>query len=296
MTLEPMAPAPIRVFVEYGSRRIELAQGTTVVGRGIHCGVRFNDPSVSREHLQILVYDSEAVVEDLGGKNTVQLNASPLVNDTRRLQDGDQLRIGAVRFTIRLQHDEPDADDFEPDTITISSVDLPRAAAAEAALETAPAPGMRACPGCRTIVEAEARFCPACGHKLGPRRVSCMTRELPIVEEGADRRREPRLPILLPLLYRSRTVSFEAGARDLSRTGIYVATSMLDRVDTPCSITLLPDGAPATTLAGQVARVVLENDAETGLPMGMGIRFVELSRQDRRWLELLLRQLAPGGN
>jgi hypothetical protein len=105
-----------------------------------------------------------------------------------------------------------------------------------------------------------------------------------------DRRRHDRKPVELRLVYSSSELEIEATTRDLSVSGVFVCSAVLDPVGTACELTLLVDGGPPLHLRGVVRRVV--DRAEAGLePVGLGIEFVEVGAAERRWLELATQRL-----
>ena len=58
-------------------------------------------PGVSRHHARIVISGSEATIEDLGSKNGTYVG-SELVTVPRRLDDGDQIRLGSVVVRFRI--------------------------------------------------------------------------------------------------------------------------------------------------------------------------------------------------
>jgi pSer/pThr/pTyr-binding forkhead associated (FHA) protein len=84
------------LIVIYGrelGRRIELAQTTTVIGRGDRCDAILDDEAVSRQHAQITLTPEGCFVED--GPST----GGTFINDARihratLLRPDDILKIG----------------------------------------------------------------------------------------------------------------------------------------------------------------------------------------------------------
>lgn len=88
-------------------REWPLKAGENSVGRD-GADVMLPDKSVSRRHAQFQVTEGTNAVTltDLGSTNGTRHGASPLTaGETTALKDGDELRFGAVRLTIRI----PDA-------------------------------------------------------------------------------------------------------------------------------------------------------------------------------------------
>ena len=71
------------------------------MGRDCDCTVRIDSPSVSRHHARILVIQGEATVEDLGSKNGTYVNEEA-VKTPVALEDGVEIRVGAVKMTYRV--------------------------------------------------------------------------------------------------------------------------------------------------------------------------------------------------
>src|SRR6185295_753119 len=97
-----------RFYIEYLGNSIELPLGENILGRDLTCRIRFNDPSVSRQHVRLVVDYGSAIVEDLASTNGTTLNGDPLVGP-RSLGDGDKLCLGGavLGITILQQGDPP---------------------------------------------------------------------------------------------------------------------------------------------------------------------------------------------
>lgn len=89
------------MYLRTDDRQFRLAQGATVIGRAADAAVRIDAGGVSRRHARILVRGGEADVEDLGSKNGTFVHGEP-VTGTRRLSDGDEIRVGPVTLTFRI--------------------------------------------------------------------------------------------------------------------------------------------------------------------------------------------------
>jgi pSer/pThr/pTyr-binding forkhead associated (FHA) protein len=107
-------------------------QEQVVIGRFSGCGLRLNDPTVSRRHC--LIAAGETVwVRDLGSLNGTYLNgenigqrdwregdAAILQTPRMALRDGDELRLGGHVFRVTLESvDAPEGEEailpFEPE-------------------------------------------------------------------------------------------------------------------------------------------------------------------------------------
>jgi DNA-binding winged helix-turn-helix (wHTH) protein len=85
----------------FDDREISLRPGENLLGR-VEDGVLWIDsPSVSRRHARICLEGGQATLEDLGSKNGTfwrgERVSSPVV-----LSDGDEIRLGKVRLTLRI--------------------------------------------------------------------------------------------------------------------------------------------------------------------------------------------------
>lgn len=92
-----------RFRLVHEGQRILLEEGETLIGRGLSCDVRFNDPAVSRQHLRIVVIDGRAALVNLSsGGATVN---GEKVEQPRRLFDGDLVRFGYQRLLVEMADD-----------------------------------------------------------------------------------------------------------------------------------------------------------------------------------------------
>ncbi len=84
-------------------RRILLRPGqSSVLGRGRSCDLPLDDPRVSRNHLRIDCTPEGLVALDLGSRTGTCLNGRRLTARGRvALHDGDVLRLGRTRITVR---------------------------------------------------------------------------------------------------------------------------------------------------------------------------------------------------
>ncbi|MGE5183529.1 MAG: PilZ domain-containing protein, partial [Acidobacteriota bacterium] len=86
----------------------------------------------------------------------------------------------------------------------------------------------------------------------------------------------------------------EATSRDLSSSGVFVCTQLLDPIGTRCELTILIDGGPPLQLGGVVRRVV-EHDPLGAEPVGMGVEFDQVGAEARAWLEKTVAKIAATG-
>lgn len=332
-----------RYVIEYKGGCIELPQGETLVGRGLHCRIRFNDPSVSRRHILLRIDDEGLTAEDLSLTNPSRLNGAAMTSGYYALNHEDTIEVGKTWFRILFVAEgdadevqtspgdeevktspgyeeektspgiDSDDDDFPP-AQTRSAEDaadnIVGALAAQAeslfppVVSALPLPSfeLHNCPRCRTKVPVASEQCMSCGYRWPRGRpesptlrldANVMRAELERRQlQGAERRKHPRIPIDLPAIYDSESLTFDAVARDISLGGLFLATELLDDVGTECKVTMLPDGAAAIPIQGVVCRTVGVERAST-TAAGMGIRFTTLSMPAKIWLGSLLMRARP---
>lgn len=307
-----------RFLLIHEAQRILLPEGETLLGRGLGCRVRFNDPAVSREHLRIEVSRGRAVASNVSSNGTLH-NGIRLV-EPRELGDGDELRIGFRRLLVAVEEDaaapgrsrtptgdgqviEPDEktqpgeeqawrrrrelvalaelqEDHEP--TSRATLDLPRreifTPRTLAAIQT------HTCPRCHKVVSFLDDTCPGCGYAWPPGHPSKSTQK--IVMEKVKQRSEPRYAIEVPVIYSSDSLTIDAIVRDISRGGMFIESELLDPVGTNCEVTALPDGHAALRFSGIVVHVT---DRQFRANMsGLGIRFSSGSAEAMQWLDAIV--------
>ncbi len=278
-----ISPASVRRFyIEYLGDFVELPLGETIIGRDIGCMLRFNDPAVSRRHLRFVRHTHEVLVEDLHSSNGTLFNDERL-RHPRAVADGDSIRVGSRELTIRTaDHAYP-----LPSTLVLDEDGPPasRRAATSKLPTTAPPPfRVQRCPACGSAVSPSDEKCGKCGHVWDEFRPKQRTdvRRNPLL----DRRAGERKFIEMTVLYVSRELELEATTQDLSTSGVFVCTQVLDPIGTRCQLTLLVDGGPPLAIAGHVRRVVeIPNESE---PVGLGVEFLDLGPAALSWLEVVL--------
>jgi predicted nucleic acid-binding Zn-ribbon protein len=77
-------------------KRFALTKRSVTVGRSPRCDLQIVTHFVSREHARISVVENAAVIEDLGSRNGVFVNAVKV--SRQRLQQGDLITIGETQF------------------------------------------------------------------------------------------------------------------------------------------------------------------------------------------------------
>jgi predicted component of type VI protein secretion system len=305
-----------RFLLIHEGQRILLPLGETLIGRGLTCTVRFNDPAVSREHLKVVVIDGRIAAVNLSANGTL-LNGEKMT-EPRQLRDGDVLRFGYRRVAIEIVPEASDQAGAGQANSTGSEQRRPTLKVPIDELEVADEmtrPGqdgwhlrrterddpsdlppdepvapsrlikhrVQICPRCRRPLSQEDADCAACGYSWPAGHPSARTQQL--VVETVPVRHDPRYVVAVPVIYSSATLTVDAIVRDLSRGGMFIATDLLDPIDTPCELTALPDGQGAVQFSGVVAHV---SDGSGPHPCGFGVRLLGGSPDAMRWLEMML--------
>jgi FHA domain-containing protein/PilZ domain-containing protein len=291
----------VRWYIEFMGDSVELPRGETVIGRDVGCAVRFNDPSVSRRHLKFIRRREECFVEDLGSSNGTLLNGRTLTAPLR-IHDGDVVTVGGRILTIRVVSDVvaeelPDTlvprDEVHGDQPPVTDEDVVVARRATNVMKrvTPPAPANQRCPQCASVVSDTDEECATCHYRWGARP---RTTTLP---SPVDRRRHERHEVELRLVYISAELEIEATTRDLSQSGVFICSQILDPIGTKCQLTILIDGGPALHVAGVVRRVVSrdattpQDGAVTADQVGFGVEFELLGTEERAWIDIAVARM-----
>lgn len=312
-----------RFLLVHEGQRILLPEGDTLIGRGLTCRIRFNDPTVSREHVRVTVAEGRAVVESFSRNGTL-VNGTRLVG-TRLLADDDRLQLGYRTITVNVVEDSPAqvrvrrASSQEGVPVNVTEEDtrpggvgwasgapafVPAGADDDAGTGRMPAlqRGVAAPPPTderrltpSRLPAISVHLCPACRAVVAfddPVCAKCGYRwpaghpshkTEEIPLEKLQPRKEARYRVEVPVIYSSSTLTIDAIVRDISRGGMFIASEVLDPVGTPCELTALPDGHPAMTFSGVVAHVT--DALSVARASGLGIRIVGGSAEALRWLE-----------
>jgi DNA-binding winged helix-turn-helix (wHTH) protein len=110
---ESMLEAPARCALLWGKRKIPLAEGETLIGRGSDCGVRIDSTRVSRHHARIRVAGGEAVLQDCQSKNGSYVRGKRLEGSVS-LEDGDSIKMGPA-VLVFVARPRPDSGSTETD-------------------------------------------------------------------------------------------------------------------------------------------------------------------------------------
>lgn len=91
-----------RWMVIHERRRIPLAEGVHILGRGGDDVIAFDSPTVSRHHARLTVSGDDAAIEDLDSKNGTWVDQSPVTARTG-LHHGDEIRLGSVLMVVHRE-------------------------------------------------------------------------------------------------------------------------------------------------------------------------------------------------
>jgi len=172
--IRPAIGVEVRHRLRIHVHEYELPPGVTRVGRDAGCRIVVEDPTISREHAEIVVDASGVTVRDLGSRNGTWVDGARIDGETE-LADGARLRLG---------------------TVDIQLVDTIPRAPLRSTLR------LRACTQCAATFAYEERACPACG---APARDEDWLLGDDVIRTPADerRRRSWWLELLVDLLERA---------------------------------------------------------------------------------------------
>ena len=148
-----------RWFLDFAGRRLALAPGSLVIGRGpdrdsADAVLPVSDSTVSRHHARLHLEGDRLTVTDLDSSNGTFVNDRAVEGEVE-LTAGDRLRLGRVRMVVA----RGEGDDGE---VPVPGGRRPR---------------RRFCPTCGTGVSPQDTTCPQCGENL--------TRERPLSRSEA---------------------------------------------------------------------------------------------------------------
>jgi DNA-binding NtrC family response regulator len=100
------------------------AGSEVTIGRSLESTVVVDDPRASRVNTRIVHERGEALAIDLGGRNGTRINEEVVRSETRRVFQGDVIRVGGVELVVAampateaLETDGPSAMDVDADVI-----------------------------------------------------------------------------------------------------------------------------------------------------------------------------------
>jgi hypothetical protein len=286
---------PVRYVLVYQDQRVPLPDGDIVVGRSMTCQIRFNAPTVSRQHLRLHVAADEVFAENLSSSTGTLLNGRRLTGRTQ-VMPGDLLVLGPRQ--VRLERAAPDArrsthpqpalgplpDDGDDDDEVTLTEDLEAFDARRRGPQQIAPISFHTCPRCRTHVPFERSTCPSCGHVWDDDQPSARLGQV-TSRNVAD---EVAMPGSVMAVYASDAMTIDVTLTEVRRDRAFVPTELLDAPGTACELTLLPDGQAPLTIRGEVVstRAVATGDG----PAGIELAFRQMSEGTRLWIDLYNRR------
>lgn len=111
--------------------------------------------------------------------------------------------------------------------------------------------------------------------------------------EAIDRRRARRSALTVRIDYATVDEIFSEFTRDINEGGLFIETEKPHQPGTEVSMQFhLPGGEEVVETVGRVVRV---SPGSAGTPPGMGIEFDELTPDDRRKIDRIVRALRASG-
>lgn len=280
---------PVRFALVYQGQRVPLRDGETVIGRSMSCQVRFNAPTVSRQHLILHVVGDAITGENLSTTTGTLCNGKRM-STKFAVAPGDQLTLGPrVVTVVRV---DPSLGEVLTPAPTPALGLLPDGEDDEIT-QTEMVPVDRApitfhtCPKCRTAVEFVRSTCPICGHAWSKELASVRTGDVTSRNLAEDIATAAQVMAI----YSSEEMTLDVTLTDLRRDGAFVPTELLDAPNTPCELTLLPDGAAPLVIKAVVATARAPSVGAG--PAGLELRFTGMTDGVRVWLDLWSRRKKP---
>jgi pSer/pThr/pTyr-binding forkhead associated (FHA) protein len=87
-------------------KALEIKLSQFVVGRDPQCHLRPASPMISKRHCAVLQREGKAFIRDFDSTNGTFVNNEPVKGEVE-LHDGDQLKIGPLLFTVRIEATAP---------------------------------------------------------------------------------------------------------------------------------------------------------------------------------------------
>jgi uncharacterized protein (TIGR02266 family) len=120
-------------------------------------------------------------------------------------------------------------------------------------------------------------------------KVSLCCDEIGVDEDGADRRRANRAGVTVRIDYATVDEMFSEFTRDINEGGVFIETEKPHQAGTEVSMQFhLPGSGEILQTIGRVVRV---SSGDQAAPAGMGIEFDELTVDDRRKIDVIVRAL-----
>lgn len=86
--------------IRYLRHELNLTEGEFMIGRSASCQISLDDPLVSRNHAKLILHADQLVVEDLGSRNGIRVNAERITKRTHPLAIGDRIGVGSQELIV----------------------------------------------------------------------------------------------------------------------------------------------------------------------------------------------------
>lgn len=108
------------------------------------------------------------------------------------------------------------------------------------------------------------------------------------MEEGIDRRNQPRVEVSWPIKILSDGGEIEGEVTNISSEGLFVCCDDPLPLNVTLPMSILPPDHEVVEVKGKIVRSDFYGLDEEGAPIGIGISLVEVSEEDRLfWANLL---------
>jgi hypothetical protein len=253
------------------------------------CHVRFNAPTVSRQHLILHVSGEDVVAENLSSSTGTLLNGKKLAMRTAVLP-GDVLTLGPRE--VRLERADPTRHQTAPPQPALGL--LPDGEDDEITLtEDAPEGPLKiggvafhTCPSCRTQVAFDRSRCHSCGFQWTAGQTSAVLGQI----TSRNVQDDVPMPAEVLAIYSSDAMTIDVTLDLIRKDGAFVPTELLDTPGSECDLTLLPDGQAPLMIHGVVTSTRTESSGKG--PAGIELRFTGMSEGTRLWVDLWVRRRA----
>lgn len=98
---QPRRTAVAMLVVDQTNRRVDLRNGSNVIGRGTECDLQLLDQGISRRHVDIQFDGNLATAYDLGSTNGTTVNGHEI--SSQLLRHGDVVRVGHTRIVFHQE-------------------------------------------------------------------------------------------------------------------------------------------------------------------------------------------------
>jgi pSer/pThr/pTyr-binding forkhead associated (FHA) protein len=105
-------------------KALEIKTPQFLVGRDAQCQLRPASPLISKRHCAILIRENKVFIRDFDSTNGTFINGEA-VKGERELHHDDQLKIGPIEFTVRLEREVPSVSKPTPAPATKSVTPKP---------------------------------------------------------------------------------------------------------------------------------------------------------------------------